>query len=122
MIGQLWSHYGKHSTFVAESISRHPARNRGLLATIPTGCPSILANPIVMFLAQSGMISKYVLSSTTLTGQSEVCSATALRALTHLRQSSQPSLLQKDNHVMQASATYDGLESQTQDADESLVR
>lgn len=52
-------------TFVDVSMSRQPAKNRGLLATIPTGCPSILANPTVMFLAQSGMISKYVLSSTT---------------------------------------------------------
>jgi len=47
------------------SMSRQPAKNKGLLATIPTGCPSILAKPTVMFFAQSGMISKYVLSSTT---------------------------------------------------------
>lgn len=52
---------------VEVSMSRQPAKNMGLLATIPTGCPSILANPTVMFLAQSGMISKYVLSSTTCT-------------------------------------------------------
>lgn len=52
--------------FVDVSMSRQPAKNMGLLATIPTGCPSILAKPTVMFFAQSGMISKYVLSSTTL--------------------------------------------------------
>lgn len=57
------------------SMSRQPAKNIGLLATIPTGCPSILAKPTVMFFAQSGMISKYVLSSTTYS-----------RALQHARQ------------------------------------
>lgn len=56
---------GGQRTFVDVSISRQPARNKGLLATMPTGCPSILAKPTVMFLAHSGMISKYVSSSTT---------------------------------------------------------
>ncbi len=53
------------------SMSRQPAKNKGLLATIPTGCPSILAKPTVMFFAQSGMISKYVLSSTTCYGHKD---------------------------------------------------
>lgn len=55
----------KRLALVEVSMSRQPAKNMGLFATIPTGCPSILAKPTVMFFAQSGMISKYVLSSTT---------------------------------------------------------
>lgn len=41
----------KRPPFVAESISRQPARSSGWLATTPTVRPSMRANPVTMFRA-----------------------------------------------------------------------
>lgn len=49
--------------FTDEFISRQPAANLGLFPTIPTVSPFILANPIIRFLANSGIISKKSRSS-----------------------------------------------------------
>ena len=47
-------------------MSSTPASTCGWLATMPTGWPSMRAKPMMMFLAQSGEISKKSASSTTL--------------------------------------------------------
>ena len=48
----------------AESTKSTPPRCIGLLATMPTGCPSIRAKPTISSLAKSGLTSKKLPSST----------------------------------------------------------
>ena len=55
----------KRAPFTDELISKQPAATFGWLATMPTVCPFIRPNPTMMFLANSGMISKKSSSSTT---------------------------------------------------------
>ena len=57
----------KRAALIALLMSRQPASTSGWLATMPTGAPSIRANPITMFFAPSGCSSKNSPSSTALT-------------------------------------------------------